>query len=719
MEVESKYKLNAKKANVRKETKDDTGPFESDTEKKIAILDRDEDTIEDEKEIFQGRKSLLRTPPKLEEREDVFSTPLGQIRSDTGYEKGQADDSQTGPANTLQSSGKERPTIDKKRGREDETLSPQDRKKERREANKREITQREAVMKRIKTIANNLAKMARENQNTRRDLKEQIHRLQHATEDMEKLYSLEPEVEEKLVESKECQTEEGAVKERRSIATQTDCDEERSNERAEALRKFLGSNMDEADIIRAVQEDWPEELYSRTRKIENSILNSEDDRNILIIMDAGEGKEHPLLQKLARQQQWLKSPLSKGVPQGGGMISSKRECTIETNAEEARSSYQHTFIAGVEASSPEQTIKVVSQIVAEVKGRTGPSKNLGVTCSTEDLQNTLRKICEIKYWEDEIQIDIHVRKQTHKNNQGMQRTGEWRKVKSNDLEVIELKLPQGSNKTYAEMLREAKAAVNLEELGIEVKGVTKTKEGNARIKLKKAGDGKALAFKRVIEDKLGESVCADLLTKNKTIVLRGLFEDTLECEIMEALQKQTEMLHTDMGRVSVKILPMKSNRGTQTVMVTLPAEQASKLLRKDTLKIGWNICRVEEIYTPPKCYRCQGYGHLARTCDENTKVAGKCLKCMEEGHSAKGCQGTAKCYECNITGHQAGTMGCPKYRKLVAEWKKSRKAETPKVTGKCYECGEAGHGAGNKSCPKYTEKTEEWRKKGGGTGLRK
>lgn len=56
------------------------------------------------------------------------------------------------------------------------------------------------------------------------------------------------------------------------------------------------------------------------------------------------------------------------------------------------------------------------------------------------------------------------------------------------------------------------------------------------------------------------------------------------------------------------------------------------LLQRGTMYIGWNSCKIDERISITKCYKCQGYGHIAPKC--NNKIA--CGFCAKE-HDSRSC----------------------------------------------------------------------------------
>ena len=84
------------------------------------------------------------------------------------------------------------------------------------------------------------------------------------------------------------------------------------------------------------------------------------------------------------------------------------------------------------------------------------------------------------------------------------------------------------------------------------------------------------------------------------------------------------------------------------------------------LRVGWVNCRIREHVEVDGCFRCQGYGHVARYCTlPGRKDA--CWRCGGASHVAKECKASPWRLNCADRGeedyaHASGSGSCPIFR---------------------------------------------------------
>lgn len=100
-------------------------------------------------------------------------------------------------------------------------------------------------------------------------------------------------------------------------------------------------------------------------------------------------------------------------------------------------------------------------------------------------------------------------------------------------------------------------------------------------------------------------------------------------------------------------------------VVEVSPKTREKLL-SGKLFIGWNACKVRDFVALSRCYKCQGFGHIAKHCKRSTETCGHCAS---QGHDVKSCPNKTKpltCANCAHAGkksdHAASSKDCLMYR---------------------------------------------------------
>lgn len=227
-----------------------------------------------------------------------------------------------------------------------------------------------------------------------------------------------------------------------------------------------------------------------------------------------------------------------------------------------------------------------------------------------------------------------------------QNTAPEEKKKKNDAILVQMK-----GKSYADLLKVVKEAVDPDELGVDIKDVSKTKRGELLLKVGN-GPGKAQELKQIMKQKIPEATTS-LLLNRRVLHIKGMDEVTTEEEIKVAICKVISAEENDFKLSALR--PAYGGRRNVTVIMT--GKDADKLLKMDTIKIGWTLCRIRERKEVTRCYKCWEYGHIKSQCKGPDREA-LCLKCAKPGHKASECSNKAHCVICEQDGHQTGSPRC-------------------------------------------------------------
>ena len=139
-----------------------------------------------------------------------------------------------------------------------------------------------------------------------------------------------------------------------------------------------------------------------------------------------------------------------------------------------------------------------------------------------------------------------------------------------------------------------------------VRNTRPTNNGGVLLELEKRSEDKE-AFQRVIQENLEKYYPVKDLTPRLTLEIGGKTCVTTEEEVKPAIMKEVN----DTGNLSTHLFDV--NGGEQRMSIVEMEETAAMtLLRKGRIKIGYFSYRVRKRIMVPRCFRCQGFGHLKR-----------------------------------------------------------------------------------------------------------
>lgn len=217
---------------------------------------------------------------------------------------------------------------------------------------------------------------------------------------------------------------------------------------------------------------------------------------------------------------------------------------------------------------------------------------------------------------------------------------------------------KAEGRTYADLLRTVKSKVDPGKVGVTVREIRKTKKGDMLLTIDSSGTPNKLKDE-ILNGIQGSSVNV-IGRKDKLINIIDLDAVTTADEIIEQMVDQFQVRKEDLLIKNLR----PTSIGKQIATVSVNSEQAVKILNAGKVKIGWLNCRIRERVLVQKCYRCLSFGHVARNC-QGPNRANTCYKCCQEGHKAAACMNIEYCHICKQNGHNAGSLKCPEYKKLL------------------------------------------------------
>lgn len=228
--------------------------------------------------------------------------------------------------------------------------------------------------------------------------------------------------------------------------------------------------------------------------------------------------------------------------------------------------------------------------------------------------------------------------------------------------------PTDSSKTSDETKNIVQKIICPGEMKLKVRGVRKIGKGGLIISTETKED----------LDKLRQSVqtassglTVDEPKKRKPrIIVIGVPASMAENEVYKSIYDQNlaEKLPTISRDTFLSMIKLSHKSGRKDVencnyILEVPAIIRKALITQERLFINWTSCPVRDFTLVTRCYKCQQYGHAARTC----KVAAPtCGHCGEEGHTISDCTKKSeapKCATClrfkKPASHKTGEQECP------------------------------------------------------------
>lgn len=104
-------------------------------------------------------------------------------------------------------------------------------------------------------------------------------------------------------------------------------------------------------------------------------------------------------------------------------------------------------------------------------------------------------------------------------------------------------------------------------------------------------------------------------------------------------------------------------QGGPSAVIEVPPDVRGKLLRQGRIYLGWSSCRVMDHLRILQCFRCLGFGHIAKNCQAAGDICGHC----GDSHESRTCPktGALRCHNCekakmSATNHSAlNASVCP------------------------------------------------------------
>jgi hypothetical protein len=526
-----------------------------------------------------------------------------------------------------------------------------------------------------------LCQIVRENQNTNRKIKEVSYKLESTVSQMNT---------EEMHELLNTLGQEGIKKMAPDVPT-PHCEEckKKYQEEQEALRKriaiwsVLTNNPSAGQLTEIVNTDWPDELCSKSKLVEGSILSPANEGDVIVITGTQNMENKPLIKAIIGRQPHMEKAIME-VAKEGKIVYASNTCSVSTESGTLGEEVQkYTFIAGVddrecsEEEADQRLVDTLQKLKSICKLRDLKRPSLSVVDLTNESR--LRKLVEYVYQDEDVDIAIYTgsrKRATRATEQETEGEQQWKTVSRNREKIVISKKAGDKPVTYAELLRKMQHTVKVHDIDIKIKNVRETKGGDIEITTTGKEEVKDAFIKR-IQEKMGEAVTAQKVMAKKKIFIKDIHETATAEDVREELLKQATEGDKQADNIAVT-MATKPNKGRKLfAFATLPIETANKILKAGKLYVGWNACRVESANAPRRCFRCLRFGHVRENCESEINREDSCLRCCEPGHKARDCKNEPHCAACDQKGHRADDMACPEFK---SKW--AAKSERGRQGGK-------------------------------------
>ncbi|BES88311.1 unnamed protein product [Nesidiocoris tenuis] len=206
------------------------------------------------------------------------------------------------------------------------------------------------------------------------------------------------------------------------------------------------------------------------------------------------------------------------------------------------------------------------------------------------------------------------------------------------------------------------------ELGLGVKGARPGRNGDVIVELEERASVDDLLRHEAVRQ--AGLVARAAPTKRPRLVVHGVPSGLTQAEFeSECIASNLPGLTAEEKKHGLLPLYKVGPRSLATVkwIVEVSPKVRMLILKEGRLKVGWFSCRAADDVSVTRCWKCHGFGHVAKLCLGETY----CGYCAEKGHTYRDCkkEGPPKCFNCAQAklnaNHDAAHPACPSLIRAV------------------------------------------------------
>lgn len=243
---------------------------------------------------------------------------------------------------------------------------------------------------------------------------------------------------------------------------------------------------------------------------------------------------------------------------------------------------------------------------------------------------------------------------------------------------------RSSQVSYADILKEAKNRVDLQQLSIEETRIKRAITGGIVIEIpgehnNQKADALATQLRQAFQQ--SEEVSITRPTKRAELRLSGLDDSTTTLEVQTVLADVGKCAPQDIRTGNIRFTP----RGLGTLWVQCPLSAALQIAARERMRLGWTYTRATLLKQRPlQCFRCFERGHVRQNCTNPVDRSTRCYNCGSTAHQARDYRYRMKCPICSDFGlpayHKVGGEACNPPKRANAKRSSAPIPQTSNVT---------------------------------------
>lgn len=393
--------------------------------------------------------------------------------------------------------------------------------------------------------------------------------------------------------------------------------------------------------------DWPRATYRRTSFTRGGLFKPRTDALRVILCKAEELATNPAILRLSATYPTLKQLNEDNLPAGKSAVVKCGE-EIVIDGQENSAGKQMITVRSLHSTGTEELVKVIREASQEARGKV---QRIVLSFPPELDPQRARKIAEIS-----ADVDLHYEVPTIRPPKNAHPKERLQHRPTQDGMSSFTITPSSKDVTLADIVKGMHNGVNPQEMGVQVRSVRETRNGNVQVRFKENCVNPAFYGKV-------KTVLSDMATchqRTGAVIINDIEAGAKEEDVTKAL---AEALGIDQDQLNPSRIS-SSARG-RSMIVGMPVELTRRALRLKTIGLNWTRAKIREKIDPDFCDFCQLFGHQSRSCTTKKPVGKRCFNCGSLEHLRAACKSQTACPTCNDAPHRMNSMACPVFRDLV------------------------------------------------------